>query len=143
MCCGARPPRRLWRTALRCAMRSRRRLRRWRCEGIDYCLRILRRDQYVGNRTDNADVMRGIAFDADRIKPVLRPELFTRFRTPQRHADDTPVAFAGIHCGVGIHGLVRAMKGAEPEVDDSAGLFTRDIAGAPNPCREGINIREV
>ncbi len=43
-------------------------------------------------------------------------------RRSQRHSDDPPVAVALVHRVVGIGGLVRAVEGADPQMDDADGL---------------------
>ena len=71
------------------------------------------------HRADRSHGRSGGGPMAYRVEPVLRIELCRDIVRPQRHADDAPVAVAGTHCVVGINRLMRAVKGANSEMDDT------------------------
>ncbi len=54
-----------------------------------------------------------------RVEPVLRRQRIARVGAAQRSADDAPAGFAGGQAIVDIDGLMRAVEGADAEMDDA------------------------
>src|SRR3546814_7253660 len=65
---------------------------------------------------------------ADGIEPVLRTQLRRDVARAERHADDAPVAVARGHRIVGVDRLMRAVEGANADMDDARCLRRAVIA---------------
>lgn len=67
------------------------------------------------------------------IEKVLRSELFSHRGAAQADADNAPVAAVFIQHGVGVHGLVGAVKGAHAQMHDARAELLSVIAGRLDP----------
>src|SRR3546814_17136757 len=77
---------------------------------------------------------------ADGIEPVLRTQLRRDVARAERHADDAPVAVARGHRIVGVDRLMRAVEGANADMDD-ARCLRRAVIARPLPRRRGRHLR--
>ena len=83
--------------------------------------RLARSEQDVADRrVDGDDVLLRPAVD-DAEEPVLRDERIDRGRPALRDAEDAPVAARALDRLGGVDGLVGAVEGADPQVDDADG----------------------
>ena len=86
-------------------------------------------------RADDAEILPAGASHGDRIEPVLRLQARRACRRPQACPADRPVRFARREPVVENDRLMRAMKGADAEVDDADPdrveivARARDVAG--------------
>ena len=69
---------------------------------------------------------------------MLRVHLVSYGQGAQRNAEDHPVPVASIHCPVGVPGLVRAVEGADAEMDDADSLRRAVISEALDGGRQPV-----
>ena len=85
----------------------------------DHARRILGRHQHVGDGADDADLLRVALPHDEAVEPVLRHQLIAHASRAQRDADDAPARIARRQRGVEDGRLMRAMEGADAEMDDA------------------------
>ncbi len=111
-------------------------MRAWRRDRIDHRLAVAGRDEHFLHRADQAEPRARGAARADGIEPVLRTQLRRDVARAQRHADDAPVAIARVHRIVGIDRLMRAVEGADADMDDARRLRAAVVAWRLHRRRE-------
>ena len=89
---------------------------------------IARRDDHALHCADQAGMRAAAAAFRHSEQAVLRFHLIRDIARSQRYAGDAPIAVARRHGIVGIDRLMRAVKSADAEMDDAAGLGRAVIA---------------
>ncbi|MNY19994.1 hypothetical protein D3C86_1534540 [compost metagenome] len=96
--------------------------------GCDQGRRIIRPHQNPAPGADHAQMLLGPVAHDQGVETILRVQLITHARRAQRGAQDAPAQIAAGQGVVEHHRLVRAMEGADAQMDH-AGLHRRAVIG--------------